>query len=254
MLVFEAGLARATVDPGAGGRLASLTIAGHDVLVPAGEDPMRWGSYPMTPFAGRIRGGRFAIDGSRHELPQNLAPHAIHGYGYTSAWDVVDHRTIRYEHEKPWPFAGRTVQTFDLDAKRLVIGMRTEADEPQPVMLGWHPWFRRDIGADEALKLLFGPARMYELDEEAIPTGRLVDPSPGPWDNCFTELEAEPVLRWGSALEIRLSSSADHWVVFTQPAHAMCVEPQTDAPDAVNRGRTLIDAGESVDVTFTMAW
>jgi aldose 1-epimerase len=95
---------------------------------------------------------------------------------------------------------------------------------------------------------------MYELDAQAIPTGRLVDPPEGPWDNCFTALQSAPTLDWAGALRLRLGSSADHWVIYDEPEHAICVEPQTAAPDAFNRTPQVVEAGASMHAEFWLAW
>ena len=60
LLVLEAGDARLTVDPGRGRAddVASWSAV-HELLVTEGYGPIRWGSYPMAPWAGRIRDGRF---------------------------------------------------------------------------------------------------------------------------------------------------------------------------------------------------
>lgn len=254
MLSFDSGIARAEVDVERGGRLASLVVDGHELLVQPEADPMRWGSYPMVPFAGRIRHGQFAVDGVAYELPATLGPHAIHGYGYTSPWTVLDDNTIEWTFTQPWPFAGRARQRFALSESALRITMEVDAIDAQPLMVGWHPWFQRELATGDRLELAFGPARMYQLDDEAIPTGALIDPPPGPWDNCFTELAREPELRWGSTVALQLSSSADHWVIYDEPSHAVCVEPQSDAPDAVNRGRTMVDAATTTTIEFTLRW
>ena len=94
---------------------------------------------------------------------------------------------------------------------------------------------------------------MYERGDDGIPTGRLVDVPDGPWDDCFTGLAHDPELRWGD-LVVRLASSADHWVVYDQPQHAICVEPQTGPPNALNADPTIIDAGETLTTFFTIAW
>ena len=39
-----------------------------EVLVTEGWGPIRWGCYPMAPFAGRIRDGRFRYAGREHQL------------------------------------------------------------------------------------------------------------------------------------------------------------------------------------------
>ena len=251
VLEFAGDAWSAVVDAEHGGRLASFTVHDHELLVEAHEHPdsIAWGAYPMVPFAGRIRRGRLAFGGEVHELPANMEPHAIHGYGYTSAWAVVDDRTIQLELGAPWPFAARVSQTFRSEHDALSIEMTVQALEDQPVQLGWHPWFRRSNGAGE-LGVEFEPTAMYELDDEAIPTGALVDPPPGPWDNCFTGLHRNPVLRWGD-VGVELSSTADHWVVYDEPTHAVCVEPQTGPPNRSNTDPRVVGPGERFGATMT---
>ena len=48
-------------------------------------DPMSWGCYPMVPWAGRVRRGRFVFADGTYQLPINMAPHAIHGTGFRAA-------------------------------------------------------------------------------------------------------------------------------------------------------------------------
>ncbi len=252
-------LASAVVDVERGGRLASLEVDGLQLLLahPAAGS-MQWGSYPMVPWAGRVRDGRFRFGGQTHQLPLNLPPHSAHGVGFTSAWTVVDDRTIELDLGPPWPFGGRATQRFDLDRDGLTITMTVEADVDMPAMIGWHPWFTRRLvrrdGATAEAELAFGPGRMYELDEVAIPTGTLVDPPPGPWDNCFTDLVADPVIDWPGLLGLRLSSSCDHWVVYTEPVDALCVEPQSAAPDDFNRSPTVVPAGGQLEAWFRLDW
>ena len=57
---LKAGRAHIRLDPAHGGRLASLQIDGREVLVTESDDPRGWGAYPMVPWAGRVRSGRFA--------------------------------------------------------------------------------------------------------------------------------------------------------------------------------------------------
>ena len=73
--------------------------------------------------------------------------------------------------------------------------------------------------------------RQVERGDDGLPTGRLVDPAPGPWDDCFS-LAGRPVLTWPGAVRATLGGDAAWWVVYTEPEHAVCVEPQTAPPDA----------------------
>ena len=47
-------------------------------------------------------------------------------------------------------------------------------------------------------------------------------------------LRRPPVLRWPGFLELTIESECPDWVVYTEPVDAMCVEPQTAPPDALN--------------------
>ena len=85
-LVLASGPARLSVSPADGGRFSSLVVDGHELLVTEGYGPIRWGCYPMVPFAGRIREGRFTFRGRAVELPRNLPPHAIHGTVFERPW------------------------------------------------------------------------------------------------------------------------------------------------------------------------
>lgn len=250
-LELRSATARAVIDTDRGGRLASLEIDGKEILVSVGDDPLQWGCYPMVPFAGRIRAGEFDFDGVHHRLPPNLGRHAIHGYGFVSPWRKVTSDTIEWEFTDPWPFRGRARQSFALGPSSLRMQMTVDADDRQPITIGWHPWFLRMVGLDE-VELTFGADAMYELVDE-IPTGELVPPGPGPWDNCFTRLTQGPRLRWGE-LAVDLRSSADHWVVYDQPAHALCVEPQSGPPNEVNSGPRVLEAGASARLDFTIDW
>ncbi len=252
-LTFESTRARLVVDAEAGGRLASLAVDGHELLVDRTDDPITWGAYPMIPFAGRIRFGAFSFDGSAFELPTNAPPHALHGYGLFAPWHVVDQRTIGWTFDAPWPFAGSATQHYDLTDDRLTITIHVTAADPQPMVIGLHPWFRRVNTAGE-LAFELPEASMYRRDDVGMPDGTLITPAPpGPWDDCFCQLAEEPVLRWGD-LEVRLSASSDHWVVYDEPAHAICVEPQTGPPDAFTISPNRLDAGDTMTLIFTLDW
>lgn len=256
---LDAGDSSARFDLAAGGRLASLQVDGAELLVEEEANPMGWGSYPMVPWAGRVADGRFDFGGVTHELPITLPPHAIHGTAYVSAWILDDatsnEATMHLDLIEPWPLGGRVEQRVRLSDSQLHLELEvTATTSSMPAMAGWHPWFRRKIeGCDESVDLAIGRAKVWELDDRAIPTGSLIDPPLRPWDHCFTELEAEPVLRWGNKLQVRLSSNCSQWVIYT-PDHAVCVEPQTSAPDAFNRSPDVLQPGESLLATFSIDW
>jgi aldose 1-epimerase len=259
MIELTAGDAVAAVSPAAGGRIASLTVGGRQLLVTGDstDDPLRWGCYPMVPFAGRIRDGRFVHDGRRFELDINLPPNAIHGSGFLSQWEVLDHG---FDHAElacslTWPLGGTAHQHVQLTPDALVCVLTVAAGhESMPVTIGYHPWFVKPTADD----LVFGS--MYVRDDAGLPTGRLVEPAPRPWDDCFVEPRLPltitvPAGRVGGSIRVTIASDCDHWVVYDQPSNATCVEPQSGPPDAVNLGiAQVLSPGEMLQRTMTIAW
>jgi len=117
-LVLEAGSARLEVSPADGGRVSSFRLDGRELIARVDDGPIWWGSYPMVPFAGRIRRGVFTFRGRRYELPLNMGPHAIHGVVFDRPWEVVSGSELRIRLDAPWPFAGTVTQRFELEPDR----------------------------------------------------------------------------------------------------------------------------------------
>jgi aldose 1-epimerase len=243
-----------TIAPAEGGRLARIDVGGVELLVARGGQPgsaLAWGSYPMVPWAGRIRDGRFRFRGRFHDLPLTLGPHAIHGVGFISAWQVVGHddSSARLELTLPrdarWPFGGVARQHVVVaDGRvRLVLEVTAE-DRAFPASIGWHPWFRKPSRLD------FRPTAMYRRDEHHIAVDELVEVPPGPWDDCFVNDRPVEIVVDGQA--VRLTSDCTTWVVHDEPAHATCIEPQTAPPDAFNLAPDVLEPGETLDAWYEL--
>ena len=248
-----------TIDVSAGARFASLIIDGHELLVTHGDRSIEWGCYPMAPFAGRIRDGRFMYGGRTFQLETNLPPNAIHGTVFDRPWHVttagVDHAALEVDLGPGWPFSGRVRTSVALAPTSLTARLELVADEPMPAWLGWHPWFRRQLASGGPVELDFSAARMYRRGDDGLPTGELVDPTPGPWDDAFTDLRRPPRLTWPEALALEIDSTASIWVVYDERPRAVCVEPQTAPPDAVNLpGVPLPIAAPGRPVSVSMDW
>jgi galactose mutarotase-like enzyme len=231
------GQARATVDPVAGGRLASLRVFDHEVLVTAGPGPFEWGCFPMVPFAGSIRRGLLRFDGREYSLPTSLPPHAIHGTLFGLPWDVVEgsHCRGRVALEavlrEPWPFAGSVTETFSLQPDSLNIQLELRAAESMPAWVGWHPWFSRLVdGVAGDIEFDIEPHEMWLRDGDGIQTGELVRPPARPWDDCFSHLRSHPRMRWPGLIDLELESDTAYWVIFDEDPRGICIEPQTAPP------------------------
>jgi aldose 1-epimerase len=248
-IVQNVGTASIRVVPELGGRLASLVVHGRELLLQgdATTAAMTWGSFPMVPWAGRIRRGRFDFDGETHTLVANLGLHAIHGTGFERSWIAAENGSIAVDLQPGWPFRGHAVQRFDLSEQRLVCTLELHADEPMPGTVGWHPWF---VKPDE---LEFHAGSMFVRDDDGLPTGALVAPSAGPWDDCFTDVAGPVTLRWDDVV-VELTSSCDHWVIFDEPPDATCVEPQSGPPDGVTLCPEVVLPDHPLVHTMTIAW
>ncbi len=254
VIELRAGPAACTISAVDGGRVASLNVGGVELIV--GPDPWLpatgWGSYPMVPWAGRIRNGRFRFDGVDHQLPINFAPHAIHGTGFEQPWEVVarDGRSAAIACRLTWPFGGEAEQLIELadDSLTCILVVRA-GPQAMPATIGWHPWFVKP----ERVDLQF--ERMYLRDDDYITDGRIVAPPPQPpWDDCFDGPLATPRL-WIGGVEVSITSDCDYWVVYDMPAYATCVEPQSALPDAFNiGGATSLDPGQELRRSMTISW
>ncbi len=251
----------AVIDLAVGGRVASLVVAGRELLKTEGFGPIAWGSFPMAPYAGRVRFGRFTFEGHDYGLPVTLPPHALHGTVLDRRWAVVGPGTIATDLGPDWPFAGTVVQRFDLGPDHLTCRLELHAEERMPASLGWHPWFVRrlapaagaaDVSGSLELDLVAGA--MYVRDDVGIAIDRQVPPPPGPWDDCFTDLRRPPVVRWPGFLELTVESACPDWVVYTVPEDAICVEPQTAPPDALNNAPTIVEPGHPLEAEMTWRW
>jgi aldose 1-epimerase len=254
---LAAGDARVRIDAERGGRVASFSVDGLELLVNAADGPLEWGCFVMAPFAGRVRDGRFRYAGHEHQLTRNDPPHAIHGTVYDLPWkvehaDATD--AVLVSDLGAWPFPGRVVHRVRLREDTLELRLEIWAeDEPFPASCGWHPWFRRRLARGEPVAIDLAAGALWERHDQ-IPTGDLVAPTSGPWDDCFTELAQAPVLRWDGALELTVDSTCMDVVIYDEPNHAVCVEPQTGPPDALRLTPVVVEPGLPLIAEADLRW
>ncbi len=283
------GRTRAVVIPEAGGRVHQISICDGGQWLPLlysprspteyRRDPLVGGSYAMVPWPGRIDGGRFLWRGRAHRVPLNAGCHSLHGRAVYLPWRI-ESRTrsacrLSVSFDDGWPWPGRAVQEIQLldDGVRQRLRVEAGARASFPAGIGWHPWFRRDVRPGAETRVLVDAARTYEV-AETIPTGWL------PWVNDALDLRRYPVLgprdidacyrhlrgplriAWGDIeLTMRSSPNVTHAVIYTPPA-AICIEPQTCAPDAFNlaaqgvagAGMAIVGARHPLTAATTWRW
>lgn len=216
-VVLESARVRAEVDPRRGARLVSLRFDGHEVLGHADDravagESIGTGSFPMVPWAGRVRG------------------HDLHGTGRDAIWrDDGDGRFSVDLGGGDWPDVGTATLHYLVADDAITATLIWNTVGEYGCTLGFHPWFRRAVAGVEVVADV-RPVQMVERGADHLPTGRLVAPSAPPWDDCF-ELADTPRLTWPGVLDLMLESDAAWWVVYTEPRGALCIEPQTAPPD-----------------------
>jgi aldose 1-epimerase len=288
VIELAANGARVVLLPELGGRIHQLwlTVDGREepLLVSPGVpadhrlNPLGGGCYPMAPWPNRVGGATFSWGGRRVALPANDGVNALHGHVFDRPWEVVARvgRVVemRCEFDDRWPWAGYAWQRIELTGSGLLIKAEVRSRrEPFPAGIGLHPWFRREVAgtADVALRV---PATSRYVLRDQIPTGELFAPE-GEFaigertllgerrlDDCYTGLTAPAEIDWGRVrLEMTVESPRPHVMVYTPPG-ALCIEPQTCAPDAFNlrarlgeaAGVALAEPGRAVSLVSRWKW
>lgn len=288
-VILENEFGRAVYTPLAGASLRSLAVqtGGEEIELLTGgagpfdprELPPGMGCFIMAPWPNRIRDGVFDHEGRKYFLPVNSPPHAIHGTVAKNPFhvDSSSAATARFSTGlgADWPFEGTLTLEVALDGASLVQTMEiVAADESFPAGFGWHPWFQRDLGSENATVQAQVEAR-WILDHNMTPTGQTVEPtgvldltSPftpevGSLDDCFRILsESETLLTWPE-LELSITSSPElsHLQVYT-PAESICIEPQTCAVNAfqlaargiAGTGIAIVEPGKPLRASTRWAW
>ncbi|MGA4963495.1 aldose epimerase family protein [Streptomyces pseudogriseolus] len=254
-ITLTAGDAEVDVLPGNGGRVGGLRLGGVELL----RQGERYGCFPMVPWCGRLRDGRFRDGATVQQMPLNAPPHAIHGTARNAPWRTArrsgDEAVLTYDLVDPWPYPGRVTQQVALTEESLTLTMGVETYESSfPAQIGWHPWFNRNLGG-EGVRIDFAPAWQEERGEDHLPTGKRVDPTPGPWDDCFGMPDGVDVtLTWPGQLRLKVTSRVEWVVVYDEQAEAVCVEPQTGPPDGLNTHPRLVTPLEPLEATTTWTW
>lgn len=258
-ITLSAGSLRAEILPAVGGALAAfyetVGAARIDYLraAPEGaETPLQAACFPMVPFFSWLKGDRLAHEGRVVELPPSGMGfvHALHGFGWTSAWQVEEisagHAVLVHRHPAgAWPWAYRVRQTIRLHGEGLAIELdvTNEAASAMPVGLGLHAYF-----ADPAnLKLETGVTSMHLMSEEGVPYAadaqapavaamRSGEALPRGLNNIFEGWSRRAALRWPAhGLAIEAESPFDFLCVYSPEGEDFCcIEPVTHTTNAFN--------------------
>lgn len=243
-----------------GGAIRQARWRGLDILRPYRSQwdafaAMCNASFPLVPYSNRVRDGRFNFEGVEYQIP-SFRPgdrHALHGVGWLARWAGEQPRRnlarLILRHDGPaWPWRLEVTHEIEIERDRLVFRLSlTNTDKgPQPVGLGFHPYFPRD----EDTRLSFDSTGVW-TGEAAGLSEHLMD-VPEHWrfsegcplpeeeiDHCFAGWSGRARIDWPkSGLSVAISGdrNLDHAVVFIPPDQKyFCFEPVSHMSNAINQ-------------------
>ncbi|HUR11490.1 MAG TPA: aldose 1-epimerase [Flavitalea sp.] len=225
----------------------------------------------MSPFACRIPGGIYPLNGKHYELEKKFIDgSSIHGLLsdsiykkiYTKANDSFASVSATFHYnksDKGYPFRYRCAITYTLlpgYRLRLETVICNEDEKTIPVADGWHPYFT--LGAPiNSCTLRFSSNKMLEFDERLVPTGRMVPIEDflrpeiigeRKIDNCFSLQHSDDdpcCIFQNPATNMSLLLFSDAAYPFLQiytPDHrrSIALENLSGAPNCFNNGMGLI--------------
>lgn len=253
MLRLSSDELQVEIDVRHGSRISSLKWNGLEFVVQHRANLMDWGMYAMVPWAGRIRDGLITNSlGEVFRLPTIWdPPHAEHGLGFYSDWEVTSANTTSLKLPDPYTPA-YAEQKFEVLGSCLHWSLDYYPNGcTLPAWVGFHPWFARSLDIGESAQVSIDASHMLVRGQDMMPTGDYSTPKSPPWDDAFTGVKGTPSIHWIGAAKVTISSVAPWWVVYTEDSKGVCVEPQTAPPDAAN---LEILGSHSLSVTFAFSY
>lgn len=238
--------------PNLGGSVTRFSLGEHDILRRAisDKDARDTSAFSMVPFSGRIANGCFSTNDETVQLPPNMPPepHAIHGFGWQTAWDVKeqtsDSAVLVHRGGKAWPWQYTATQVFQLTATglQLTLNLQNNSEKNMPAGLGWHPYFNR-----QNAKLTADTTHVWLSGDDMIPSPPVIVPEDMDLRQTrhVDELHLDYAFNVGATVQtfewpnLKLVQTADpifqNLIVYVPKGeNFFCVEPATHAPDAVN--------------------
>jgi aldose 1-epimerase len=254
MISITHGQFSADIVPYIGGGVASFQFGALELFRPASVETLATGDrfglgcFPLLPFPGRIRDGRFGDVTLAPTHPVSSYP--LHGQGWLARWDLAGHQAdscwLRYRHKQddwPWDYAANLLYRLSECGLTMLLSVRNLSDRPMPVGLGQHPYFPRRQGCRIATPLasVLWPADDLVADEiRPIPAewGFAPDHKVGsvPLDHGFAGWSGAADLIWPE-ISLRITASAGGrflQIYAPEGADYFCVEPMSSMPNAVN--------------------
>jgi aldose 1-epimerase len=281
----------ATFVPGAAMLCSSLRYEGAELLAQRGgvsayaERGSTMGIPLLYPWANRLAGDSFPVDGGEVELPRSTPPLKfdanglpIHGVLPSCLdWELLDVARDALRAQLRWdapellavfPFA----HTLELHARvaeaELVIETSVHADGgvAVPIAFGFHPYLTIPGSDRRAWEVELPVRERLLLDERMIPTGvsepferrRFVLGDDG-WDDAFARLIEPPVFSLADGarrIELRFLDGYSHAQVYSPAGESfICFEPMSAPTNALRSGDGLrmVELGGTFTAAFRIS-
>jgi len=252
----------------------------YESLAEMKSKPAMGGAPFLGPWANRIDGDAYFINGKKYRLNPDLAnfqrdanQKPIHGLlRYSSLWRVIDVRaddggawvSSRLEFWKypdlmaQFPFAHTVEMTYRLvnGALEVETTLQNHAAEPMPVAIGFHPYFQLHDAPRDEWRVRVAARDKLALSPQLIPTGertpvRFPDPLPlkgAQLDDVFSNLITGPDGRAEFSVEgkrekitVTYGPKFSVAVVYAPPGKGfICFEPMSAPTNAFNLAHTGI--------------
>jgi aldose 1-epimerase len=265
-IVLRKGALSVGVAPQSGASLTRFDVSigtkRRDILRPARSPrpglPASLGAscFPLVPYAGRLREGRFEFEGRPIVYPLNALPerNSSHGDGFTRPWALTQlerHRaTLEILPDASAPIQYHCSLTIEVSDDRLHVGMTVRNLENRriPLGLGLHPYFANRSGATlkanlpvqwnwdaELMPTTSGPNQRRAEFEHGVPAAQL------PIAAQYCDWDGQADIEWpADGLRVRLVTrpALAHVVTWTPVGEEFfCFEPLSHATDSFNLGR-----------------
>lgn len=221
------------------------------------HEPLESACFPLIPYCNRLKNGHFLWNGRDISLPLNFPPesNSLHGLGWTCGWEMIEaapsqvRLAYRYSGQDgwPWPFLAEQAIALDEAGCTIALSLANTGHETMPAGLGLHPYFRRHP-ANRVNRVNFVAETVLLSDGATMPTG-IEAPSSHFGDFASTATLPHETIDhcwrgWGGRVTmeddlgtiVMTARGAAHLHVYA-PADgsALCFEPVSHTPDALNR-------------------
>lgn len=261
------------IAPDCGGALTRFDVRTRDSVVnvlrpatarhPANRCSLGSSCFPLVPYGGRLRQGRFEFEGRSHQFPLNALPerHSSHGDGWTRPWTLrhLERRraVMSFEADESVPLQYRCDQSVSIagDCVSIQLSAHNLSAHRIPVGFGLHPYF-----ADRGHAIIKAevPAQ-WRWDQEMMPVSIEGNPdaerfrrgqpvSELPITAEYADWSGRAVIDWPKTqlrVDLKTSPPLSHVVMWMPTGEDFfCFEPVSHATDALNRQAAQRQAGD----------